>query len=65
MLYKAYTPEIYKLLGHDSQGHGHGGADFRMDWHIIDCLRNGLPMPQDDALARQWARDHEMKEGGT
>jgi predicted dehydrogenase len=52
-LYREYTPEIYKLIGEDSKGHGHGGSDLRMDWHIIDCLRNGLPMPQDvyDAAA--------------
>jgi hypothetical protein len=23
---------------------GHGGMDFMMDWRLIDCLRNGLPL---------------------
>ena len=26
---------------------GHGGMDFVMDWRLIDCLRNGLPMDMD------------------
>ena len=25
---------------------GHGGMDFIMDWRLIDCLRNGLPLDQ-------------------
>jgi predicted dehydrogenase len=52
-LYEQYTPEILRRLHKDSQGHGHGGSDMRMNWHIIDCLRNGLPLPQDvyDAAA--------------
>lgn len=54
-LFKEYTPEIYKLTGHASRGHGHGGSDLRMDWHIIDCLRNGLPMPQDVYDAAAWS----------
>jgi predicted dehydrogenase len=32
---------------------GHGGSDLINVWHIIDCLRNGLPLDQDvyDAAA--------------
>jgi len=26
---------------------GHGGMDFIMDWRLVDCLRNGLPMDID------------------
>lgn len=54
-LYKEYTPEIYKLLKEKSIGHGHGGSDLRMNWHIIDCLHNGLPMPQDVYDAASWS----------
>jgi hypothetical protein len=25
---------------------GHGGMDFIMDWRLMDCLRNGLPLDQ-------------------
>ncbi len=50
-----FTPEIYKKLEKASRGHGHGGSDYRMDWHIIDCLRNGLPLPQDVYDAAAWS----------
>jgi predicted dehydrogenase len=50
-----YTPEITKRLGAKANGHGHGGSDFRMDWHLIDCLRNGLPLPQDVYDAASWS----------
>ena len=34
-------------------GAGHWGTDLFQDWHLIDCLRNGLPLDQDvyDAAA--------------
>jgi predicted dehydrogenase len=54
-LYEEYTPEILRKLRKTSKGHGHGGSDLRMDWHIIDCLRNGLPMPQDVYDAAAWS----------
>ena len=53
-LYKEYTPRILGELREDTIGHGHGGSDLRMDWHIIDCLRNGLPLPQDVYDAAAW-----------
>jgi hypothetical protein len=34
---------------------GHGGMDFLMDWHNIDCLRNGLPVDQDVYDAALWS----------
>jgi len=39
-------------LGADIKS-GHGGSDLINVWHIIDCLRNGLPLDQDvyDAAA--------------
>jgi len=41
-----------KGLGADIKS-GHGGSDIINVWHIIDCLRNGLPLDQDvyDAAA--------------
>ncbi len=41
-----------KGLGADLAS-GHGGSDLINVWHIIDCLRNGLPLDQDvyDAAA--------------
>jgi hypothetical protein len=41
--------EIAKKVG------GHGGMDFIMDWRLIDCLRNGLPLDQDVYDAASWS----------
>lgn len=47
-LYDQYTPPIVKKVGEIAkQVGGHGGMDFMMDWRLIDCLRNGLPLDQD------------------
>jgi predicted dehydrogenase len=54
-LYEEFTPEIYRRTAEKSRGHGHGGSDLRMMWHIIDSLRNGLPMPQDVYDAVTWS----------
>ena len=55
-LKKLYTPplisyiqEIAKKIG------GHGGMDFVMDWRLIDCLRNGLPLDMDVYDAASWS----------
>ncbi|MCK9413730.1 MAG: Gfo/Idh/MocA family oxidoreductase [Prolixibacteraceae bacterium] len=42
-----YTPEIVTRIGAMAKKvGGHGGMDFMMDWRLIDCLRNGLPLDQ-------------------
>ncbi|MEO5788824.1 MAG: Gfo/Idh/MocA family oxidoreductase [Gelidibacter sp.] len=51
-----YTPEIVKRVGDlAKQVGGHGGMDFMMDWRLIDCLRNGLPLDQDVYDAALWS----------
>jgi hypothetical protein len=46
-LYDKYSPEIVKRVGEMAKKvGGHGGMDFIMDWRLIDCLRNGLPVDQ-------------------
>jgi hypothetical protein len=51
-----YTPPIVKKIGDMAkQIGGHGGMDFMMDWRIIDCLRNGLPLDQDVYDAALWS----------
>jgi hypothetical protein len=51
-----YTPEIVKKIGDlAKQVGGHGGMDFMMDWRLIDCLRNGLPLDQDVYDAALWS----------
>lgn len=40
-----YSPLIVKKIGDVAkQIGGHGGMDMMMDWRLIDCLRNGLPL---------------------
>lgn len=51
-----YQPEIVKRVGElAKQVGGHGGMDFLMDWRLIDCLRNGLPLDQDVYDAASWS----------
>src|SRR5690606_35212090 len=55
-LEKEYTPEIVNLVGDLAKRvGGHGGMDFIMDWRLIDCLRNGLPLDQDVYDAALWS----------
>src|SRR5690606_20655838 len=54
-LEEQYTPEIVKRIGEMAKKiGGHGGMDFMMDWRLIDCLRNGLPLDQDVYDAASW-----------
>ncbi len=51
-----YRPAIVKKVGElAKQVGGHGGMDFLMDWRLIDCLRNGLPLDQDVYDAASWS----------
>lgn len=51
-----YTPSIVKKVGElAKQVGGHGGMDFLMDWRLIDCLRNGLPVDMDVYDAALWS----------
>jgi hypothetical protein len=51
-----YTPEIVKRVGEMAKKvGGHGGMDFIMDWRLIDCLRNGLPLDQDVYDGAVWS----------
>ncbi|MFN8255849.1 MAG: Gfo/Idh/MocA family oxidoreductase [Bacteroidales bacterium] len=55
-MYDKYTPEIVKRVGEMAKKiGGHGGMDFMMDWRLIDCLRNGLPLDQDVYDAALWS----------
>jgi hypothetical protein len=51
-----YTPEIIKKMGEMARKiGGHGGMDFMMDWRLIDCLRNGLPLDENVYDAALWS----------
>ena len=56
VLEEKYQPEIVKRIGELAKKvGGHGGMDFLMDWRLIDCLRNGLPLDQDVYDAASWS----------
>ncbi len=55
-LWSEHTPEIVKRVGEMAKKvGGHGGMDFIMDWRLIDCLRNGLPLDQDVYDGAAWS----------
>jgi len=55
-LYEKYSPPIIKHIGNIAKDvGGHGGMDFIMDWRLIDCLRNGLPLDQNVYDAATWS----------
>ncbi|MBY5958698.1 Gfo/Idh/MocA family oxidoreductase [Membranicola marinus] len=61
-----YTPEMVTLLGDMARkAGGHGGMDFLMDWRLIDCLRNGLPMDHDVYDAALWSSIFPLSEWST
>lgn len=43
------TEEMAKKVG------GHGGMDYIMDYRLVYCLRNGLPLDQDVYDAAEWS----------
>ncbi len=50
-----YIPEISKKFGTIGRDGGHGDADFKTDWRLIDCLHNGIPLDQDVYDAASWS----------
>jgi predicted dehydrogenase len=55
-LEEKYAPAVVKKVGELAKKvGGHGGMDFLMDWRLIDCLRNGLPLDQDCYDAALWS----------
>lgn len=55
-LIEKYRHPIQKeLLERALKAGGHGGMDFIMDYRLIYCLRNGLPLDQDVYDAAEWS----------
>lgn len=51
-----YQPPIVKKIGELAKKvGGHGGMDFMMDWRLIYCLRNALPLDIDVYDAASWS----------
>lgn len=56
LIWEEHTPEIIKRVGEMARKvGGHGGMDFIMDWRMIDCLRNGLPLDQNVYDGALWS----------
>lgn len=55
MLLQYYKHPIHKEIEETAkQVGGHGGMDFVMDYRMIYCLRNGLPLDQDVYDLAEW-----------
>lgn len=55
-LLKTYEHPIVKEVGEKAKMvGGHGGMDFIMDYRLIYCLQNGLPLDQDVYDAAEWS----------
>jgi hypothetical protein len=55
-LEERYSPAIVRKMGElAKQVGGHGGMDTLMDWRLVDCLRNGLPLDMDVYDAASWS----------
>ena len=48
-------PVVREIEEKARQVGGHGGMDFIMDYRLIYCLRNGLPLDQDVYDAAEWS----------
>ena len=62
-LMKAYEHPISKGIAEKAREvGGHGGMDFIMDYRLIYCLHNGLPLDQDVYDAAEWSSLVELTE---
>lgn len=60
-LLQAYKPEFVKEIEEKAKAvGGHGGMDFIMDYRLVYCLRNGLPLDQDVYDAAEWSAVSEL-----
>ncbi len=58
-----YEHPLAKKIGEKAREvGGHGGMDFIMDYRLIHCLRNGLPLDQDVYDAVSWSCIVELSE---
>ncbi|MDD3724011.1 MAG: acetylgalactosaminidase, partial [Bacteroidales bacterium] len=60
---KKYEHPLSRYIGEQAKKvGGHGGMDYIMDWRLIYCLRNGLPLDQDVYDAAAWSSIVELSE---
>jgi len=62
-LMKTYEHPLSRQIGEKAKlVGGHGGMDFIMDYRLIYCLRNGLPLDQDVYDAAAWSSVVQLSE---
>jgi hypothetical protein len=62
-LMKEFEHPLVRQIGEKAREvGGHGGMDFIMDYRLIYCLRNGLPLDQDVYDAAGWSSIVELSE---
>ena len=60
-LLQAYKPEFVKEIEDKAREvGGHGGMDYIMDYRLIYCLRNGLPLDEDVYDCAEWSAVQEL-----
>ncbi len=55
LMEKYRHPIVSEIESKAKEVGGHGGMDFIMDYRLIYCLRNGLPLDQDVYDAAEWS----------
>ena len=60
-LLQAYKPEFVKEIEDKAREvGGHGGMDYIMDYRLVYCLRNGLPLDEDVYDCAEWSAVQEL-----
>lgn len=60
-LLQEYTPSFVKAIEEKAKKvGGHGGMDYIMDYRLVYCLRNGLPLDEDVYDAAEWSAVQEL-----
>ncbi|MBQ0007056.1 MAG: Gfo/Idh/MocA family oxidoreductase [Alistipes sp.] len=60
-LLKEYRPDFVKEIEEKAKSvGGHGGMDFIMDYRLVYCLHNGLPLDQDIYDCAEWSAVQEL-----
>ena len=60
-LLQAYKPDFVKEIETKAREvGGHGGMDYIMDYRLIYCLRNGLPLDEDVYDCAEWSAVQEL-----
>jgi len=60
-LLNVYTPDFVKEIEEKAKSvGGHGGMDFLMDYRLVYCLHNGLPLDEDVYDCAEWSAVQEL-----